>query len=649
MTAPKSYDIWIQPQGDSERLPFAYGPRGGLKLGNALREPSAPSRVDTILIQSLHHGAGRVIATDPEMYRDTNNQQIGADARQLAQVAPGGALTLLATVAIADQANIEVLENYGVAFTEDDGDVVFAVGRQKIHIDIDDDTVTNTTELSGGQYFTGSVVEWNRDAWLGVEDTAGVTVGAYNYDDDTLNTNAIYMFSWAVSNRNAIFWIRNRSGAAPEMRWSDRTDQDFANFNTNFVYPNVDGNTDTGYILEIPKAKVTGMGVAGPYALFASKGGSIWGFDAQEVFVPLTPPNPGGFIDNRYGGPMSYVGSWMTVPNLDGLARFDPRSVGLTDISPAVHQGATPGIGTSETKRVYASSPSPTGAVVAGNLIDSGINILGLEMYEDGMFFHVFLKNVSQDISRIWALMVTRAKDADGNFTSSQRVYFVASEDDYTSWFVYRLDIATAAWAPGPETMAGTSGIRSGFYTTRPPDVFGSITQVRGYADASTENDIELWLEVDTDAEQYYLGRIVKEGSFLFTPPSNLPAGRKFAIAANLNVANQSGTVPKLQLPLSLDYRYVDKATDDDPDYLTITFECSSDGLSKLTGRRMTHGRTETEVVHGLSGQKVVMGFSDREDAVNFEIENVVSTLQYQEDGRTSTTYLVTVTGRRLQ
>lgn len=644
MTAPSSFDIWIQPQGDSERLPFAYGPKGGLKLGNALREPSAPSRVDTILIQSLHHGAGRVIATDPEMARDTNNQQIGADARQLAQIAPGGALTLLATIAVQDTANIEIIENYGAAFTEDDGDVVFMVGRQKIHISIDDDVVTNSTELSAGQYFTGSVVEWNRDAWLGVESPAGVTIGAFNYDTDTLNTTNTYMHSWAVSNRNAIFWIRNRSGAAPEMRWSDRTDQDFGAFNTNFIFP----NATNAYILEIPKAKVTGMGVAGIYALFASKGGNIWGFDSREVFSPLTPPNPGGFIDNRYGGSMSYVGSWMLVPNLDGLGRFDPARIGLSDISPSVHQGATPEIGLSENKRAYAVTPSPTGAVVAANLLGEDINVLGLEMYEDGMFYHPFLLGVTESISRIWAIMCTRGVDADGKFTSALRIYFVATQDDYTDWYVYRLDVATAAWAPGPTTMATVSGIRTGFYTTRPPDVFGSITQVRGYAEASTENNIELWLEVDTDDEQYYLGRIVSSGSFLFTPPVNLPAGRKFALAANLNVANQSGVVPKLQLPLSLDYRYVDKATDDDPDFYTLIFECSSDGLSKLTGRRMTHGRSEAEVVHGLSGQKVVLGFADRQDPVDFEIENVVSSLLFNEDGRTSTTYLTTVTGRRL-
>lgn len=644
MSSASSWDVWLATE-TQERLNFAYGPRGGLKLDNALREPSAPSRVDTILIQSLHHGAGRVLATDPEMYRDTNNEQFGADARQLAQIAPGGSLTLLATIAIQDTANIEILENYGAAFTEDDGDVVFAVGRQKIHINVTNDAVTNTTELSAGQYFTGSIVEWNRDAWLGVESPAGVTIGAYNYDTDTLNTTNTYMFSWAVSNRNAIYWIRNRSGAPPEFRWSDRTDQDFGAFNTNFIYP----NATNAFILEIPKAKVTGMGVAGPYALYASKGGNIWGFDSREVFAPLTPQLPGGFIDNRFGGPMAYVGSWLLVPNLDGLSRFDPRNIGITDISPAVHQGATPGIGTASEKRIYATSPSPTGAVVAGNLIDSGINILGLEMYEDGMFYHPFLKNVNSDISRVWAIMVTHAKNAAGQFTSSLRVYFVITDAGWDNWLVYRLNMATAAWAPGPEVMAGTSGLRTGFYTTRPPDVFGSVTQVRGYAEASSLNPIELWLEVDTDTEQYYVGRISKNGSFVFKPPENLPSGRKFALAMKLTVAEQAGEVPKLMLPLSIDYRYVDQASDVDPDFFVMMVEASSNGVSKTTGRRFSHGRSEAEALHQLSGKKITIGFSDREDNWEAEVEKVSSELVIHEDGLTSTTYLVSMSCRRLK
>lgn len=641
MSSANSWDIWIAQDG-KERLPYAYGPKGGVTLGNALREPTAPSRVDTILIQSLHHGAGRKVATDPEMYRDTNGQQVGADARQLAQVTPGGALTLLATIAITDAANIEIIENYGATFTEDDGDVVFGVGRQKIHIDIDDDTVTNTVELSAGQYFTGSVVEWNRDAWLGVESPAGVTIGAYNYDTDTLNTTNTYMFSWAVSNRNAIHWIRNRSGAAPQYHWSDRTDQDFGNFNANFIYP-----VNTAFVLEIPKAKVTGMGVAGPYALFASKGGNIWSFDSKEVFVPLSPANPGGFVDNMYGGPMAYVGSWILVPTIDGMSLFDPRNIGLTDISPAIHQGATPGIGTAAEKRIWASSPSPTGAVVAGNLIGADINILGLEMYEDGLFYHPLLTKLGDDISRIWAMMVTRAKDGD-KFTSNLRVYIVASDDAYENWLVYRLDLATAAWAPGPETMATISGLRTGFYTTRPPDIYGSLTQVRGYAEASSDNNIELFLEVDTDVDQYYVGRITKNGSFNLNPPADLPSGRKFALAVNVNVSDQDGTVPKLMLPISLDYRYVDKAGSTDPDFATIVFEVSSNGVSKTTGRQFIHARYEIEAIHQLSGSKISIGFSDREDSWEAEVENVKSQLMFSEDGLTSTSYLVTMTCRLL-
>lgn len=637
--ASRSYDIWLQ-FGNGERMAYMFGPRGGLSLGHALKEPSAPSRVDTILIQSLHHGAGRFLATDPEMIRDSNGEQVFADTRQLGYIMPGGALQLLGSIPITDASVVEALQAYAAVFTDDVGNVIFGAGRQIIEVEIADDNLVNfNANIAANSYFTGSVVEWNRDAWLGVQDASYITTGAYNYDDDVEDTSSTYMHSWSVSTRNAIFWIRNRDGAAPEMRWSDRTDQDYGNFNANFIYP----DATNGFILEIPKASVTGMGVAGQYALFASKGGNIWGFDADQVFIPLTPAIPGGFIDNRFGGFMSYVGSWMLVPNIDGLGRFDPRNISLVDISPAVHQGATPEIGTMDSKAIQATSPSPTGAVVAGNLIGSEVNILQIEMYEDGMFYHPALLYIS-GISRVWGMMVTRAKDG-ADFTSQLRCYIIASDTDYENWNVYRLDLATASWSPGPENIAASSGFRTGFYTTRPPDISSSPTQIRGYARASVGNPITLWLEVDNDQEQYQLGIITRDGPFTLPVPTVTP-GRKYAIAGSLDVSDSANPC-YLMLPLSLDYRYVESFSPDAPDFVTLKFMASTDQINRVTSRVFSHGRSEAEMLIRMTGTVVTIGFTDTRTPWEGIVEQVDTELMYQDDGRTATSFLVTMVIRR--
>lgn len=638
-----TYDVVIRlPDGKS--FPYLYGAKGGLSIGHGLLEPSAPSRVDTIPIQTLHHGYGRIVATDPAMARDSNGEQVFCDLRQPGFIMPGGALELLDTVAIEIPDDLENSEVYGAAFTTDAGDVVFGVGKQLIQIDAETEAVTDFT-VSMSDVFSGSVVEWNRDAWLGVCSAADYgSVGAYNYDEDDLNTTNTYMFSWAASNRNAIFWIRNRTGAAPQFRWSDRTDQDFGAFNTNFIYP----NATNAYVLEIPKALVTGMGSAGQYVLFASKGGNIWGFNAQEVFVPLTPDQTGGFIDNRFGGPMRYVGSWLLVPNIDGIGRFDPRNVSLTDISPSVHQGSTPLLSENDDKRAYYTSTTPTGALIAAGYLGADTNILQLEMYEDGMFWHPALLNLG-DVSRIWAMIVTRYKTS-GQFTSQLKAFIIAADADYTNWEIYKLDLATAAWSPGPAMLADVSGFRTGFYTTRPPDINASPTQIRGYAQASDDNPITLNLLVDNDESETQVGIIVNSGPFVLPVPADVPAGRKFAVSGSLAVTDQDGDVPYLTLPLSIDYRYVEASRADDkvPDFFTLKVMASSTQINKVTSRLFSHGRSEADYLISLTGKQIEVQFSDQREWWTAIVEDADANQLTFEDGRTAPDYLVSLVCRRV-
>jgi hypothetical protein len=646
MATPRSYDLTIR-LGNGDTYQYMYAPgKPGLSLGHGLLEPSAPSRVDTILISSLHHGYGREVATDPEMARDSNGENTFADTRQLGYIMPGGALTLVDQIAIADAADVEGINGYAAVFALDNGDVVFAAGSQLIKVDADDESV-NVVNANISGYYTGSWFTWNNDAWLGVMDNNYVTTAAYNYDTATETNSNTYMFSWAGSTRNAIFWIRNRSGALPQLRWSDRTDQDYGNFNTNFIYP----DPTNAYVLEIPKSLVTGAGVTGQYFLYATKGGDVWGLDKNEVFIPLTPSRSGGYIDNQFGGQMAYVGSWLMVPNIDGIGRFDPRNISLTDITPAVHQGSTPEAGTLTDKSAHFATPTPTGAMVAANYLSDSINLLQFEMYEDGMFWHPIVLDLdigdSGGVSHVWGMIVTRYK-VSGEFTSQLKAFILAADSDYTNWNLYKLEVATAAWSPGPAVLASVSGFRTGLATGRPPDINASVTQVRGYAHASDANSIGLWLEIDDSTEQYQLGIITSTGPFVLPVPAEVLPGRKFAVAGTLNITDQEADPCYLALPLSIDYRYVlAKGEGPQPDFFTLKFLASSDQIGRLASRVFQQGRATAEQLLSLGGQEITVGFSDTEREWVAIVEDAQADMATADDGREYGNFIVTLVCRR--
>lgn len=620
---------------------YLFGPNGGLLLGNALKEPSNPQRVDSILIESFHHGAGRVLNTDPFMYRDTNGQAVGADVRQPGFILPGGALSLIATVPIT---SAPIPKSYAGAFVNSAGNVVFNIGRQQITITVATDSVASVDALSANQFFTGSVVEWLDSLWLGVMNASRVTVGAFKHGVG-LVTDTSFMFSWAVSTKNSIFWIRNRGAGVPsEMRWSDKTDDDF---------DDIDDTPSTGFVygpffLEIPRGQVTGMGTAGPFAVFCSRGGNIWGFDNTEVFIPLTPDSQAAFFDDMYGGPMAFVGTWLLIPYNDGLRRFDPRTITQADITPAAHQGSSPDYSPVATsRRVEAACQSPTGAVVFTRFGGVDPALLHLEMYEDGMFYHIGYQGL--DVSRVAGGILTRVYDAAAaEFTSRLRLYFIALADNGTDLKVYRQDVPTLGWQPGPENMAAISGLRTLQYTARPADVMGQPSGLRGWASASEENYITLFLEVD-GGEPQEIGRITKTGTFALPVSSDTLPGRKFALATNLTIGNTSGVTPYIAMPLSLDYLYVPQSAEGKPDFVTITIEATSDQIDKSMGRRFSHGRTETEYLVGLQGQIVEVYFGDRDEPWKVVVEEAISESLTEEGGTRQGSHTVKMACRRLE
>lgn len=653
---PKSFDVRILPPNSApgDEIPFMFGSQGGVKLGNFLKEPSPKGRVDSILIQSLHHGAGRLLGTDPFCYRDGNSDTPG-DVRQFGFISAGGAYAALPDpIGIGDHGPLLDSEDrpaQGAACFIDAGNLaVFAVGCQMFTIDPEDDTPTEVdlSSVSGfddsTMTFTGSVAFWHGQFILGLCDSNRVAVGSMTYPgldffDDGTGENPSgeltgeYKVSWIASTAQGLFWIQNRgSGDPPRMFWTDRTDQDWGDFSED---PDETVNFLFGpFFLEIPTLEVSGMGVAGTVPIFASADQMLWAFDSTEVFVPLSPLNMQR-NDSMYGRSLPYVLDWMMVPSKNGVDRFDPRSYQTVDITPGAHQGAWVGFTNSDNFMIEACNTTPTGAAVVTRFGSANPAIQLLEVYNDGMFWHL-----GPEIEMDYSLGIIYNTAA----TLRPRLYLIGvTETDYT---FARYDMSGPGAQVSPETFAATSSVRTPHLSGRPPDVSVQPTQVRGWAHGSETNPINISLELDGSSVD--VGQITEDGPYCLQLPEETIPCRRIAFVSQFVVGTDSDP-PYVALPVSVDYIYVPPAGSLTPDLLTIDFESAANQIDKLTGHRFAGGTDESDELTGMQGQAIEITFAGRELPWRCIVQEATYKMANQEDGLAPMIYLISMALKRVK
>lgn len=661
MGETRSYDVRIKFPNADEAIPFMFGQQGGVKLGNFLREPSPKGRVDSILIQSLHHGAGRLVGTDPFTYRDANGDT-PADVRQFGFISPGGALTAVGSTKsfvshgpMVDSAGLPALS--AATFIYSDNKAVFAVGSQMFTIDPESDTLAEV-DLSGvsgwaasTMYFTGSSAFWHGKWILGVCDSSRVSVGSLTYPDLTFYTSgtgdspsgdlgspsAEYYVSWIASTATGLYWIANRgSGKPPRMFWTDRTDEDWGSFTQdtdptlNFLYG--------PFFLEIPTLEVTGMGVAGTVAIFASADQMLWAFDSTEVFVPLSPINMQR-LDSMYGRQLPYVLDWIMVPNKGGVDRFDPRSYQTVDITPGAHQGSWVGFTPSTDFLVEACNTTPSGAAVITRFGSANSGIHLLEVYNDGMFWHI-----GPDLGVNYGLGCI--------FNTSSglrpRIYTISKTTVSATgkYIFHRYDISGPGAQTYPETFAATSSVRTTHMSGRPPDVSIQPTQIRGWAYATEENPIVISLELDGSAT--VIDTITTNGPYVLSLPEDTVPCRRIAYVAQFSVTDTDDPT-YVSLPVSIDYIYVPPAGSLTPDLVTLKVEATSNAINRLTGLQFRSAPEDADQLISTQGLPIELTFQDREQPWKCIIQDATAEIIVQSDGLDEPIYLMTLALKRVQ
>lgn len=625
---PKSYDIRI---GNDT---FNFGAKGGISIGNARREPSWKGRVNTVLVETLHHGAGRILATDPFVYRDTNGQTLGADASQFGFIMPGGDLSELTETTPGDfDLSATIPSGLGAAvFLDADDLIVVAVGDKIFKIDPADDSVTLIHQLAGdlaGLFFTGSVAFWGGQFILGICDSSYAAQGSFTYPDLSNITDAVYFVSHIASTSQGLFWIANRADGSnpPQMYWTDRTDELWASFTApDFLFG--------PFFLEIPTLEITGMGVAGLFPIFASADKQLWGFDPTEVFTPLTPltRNP---RDHGFGKNLPYVGNYLLAPHDNGILRFDPRNLTSLDLTPGNHQGSSPGYTPATSLAIDCACSTASGALALGHFGGSGFALLRLELYQDGMFWSIPYQGLAVD--RGMGMGFTR-------IASKSRVYVCGISGSAFKFF--RLDLNGPGAQRTAENIAASSAIRCVNYTATPPDINVLSTQIRGFAHASQANTIKVDMELDGELTEF--GIIDADDRFVLSaPPGTIPA-RKFAPVFTFNVTDPSDP-PWLAFPLSLDYIHMPATGGIGPDFVTLKFEAQSDYIDRLGGRQFRGGPADATAQVMSQGTYVEIERGDTPGEVwGIVVEDAGAEIVGREEGVQGDNWLVTVIGRRV-
>lgn len=600
----RSYDVLINNE------PYLYGPRGGVRLGDALKEPGATGQVGSIVITSLHHGAGQKVARDSMKY-DTGT----ADATVMGMLLPAGAQATTGSVTASDSN-----PRRDGAFQWGD-DVYFTMGDKVLKVDTNDNlTVAYTLPSSPAQQFTGSVTYWRNKVLLGVETSTLYTLAVVEFDGANFNYNdALHLrHSFAVSTRSALFWVTN-SGSVPSLRWTDKTDVDFLSLTTNDVYG--------PFYLE-SGGWCTGMARAGPFAVTFKKDGSIQGFDPSEVYSPLTPER--GYIrDDTFGSGSQQMLSFLLVPTNNEVLRFDPRTLELGDITPAKWQQSSPPVipGTPGMPVVVSSGSE---AYVFHDFADQGRSLLRLVAYPDGMYYHTVKTGMSYKVKAMHIRHDTN--------TGKRHLYLL--EHTGASARVTRIEIPYQGWLGSINVSAAS--LTTSLYFGEPPGITKVPIQVRGWASASASYPIGVDIAVDSGT-WVSLGNVTSEGPFALAVPQTL-LGRGIKLRFTINA---SGTnVSRLEFPVSIDYVYISSVTD----MVTITVTVTSDTITRLGGRwSRNYARKQVDDLRALRGQATTIEFADStQPAWNVFVQEVRVAQAIPGEGDPTPGYQVDIACRRL-
>lgn len=615
----KSHDIEIAGE------PYLFGSKGGISLGDARLEPSNPRQLGTIVIPSAHHGFGQEVSRDPNAALTISELLVEPGVLLAAGAQPHSIGTVTDGFSTEGAVYPKRPSNFFVAggktffilprsIQEYDGDSA-PIGRVAAPIDF---------PAAGDQTAYTNWCRWRGKIIIGIESKpSSVAFGdssqryGYKYCEYDIGTDTFtnkvaggdVAASFIAAGPNAIFRIVNYGLRKPPELWIGDD-------------PNVDFGSISwiGPIYVHKGGYCTNLYAYGPHILIMKREGVMLGVDTGNVFSPLIDFDY-NIEDDLFGTSIKPWLGWLLLVYKDGLLRFDPNSLTRAEVSPAdvqfligaedtVDQPGTVYACAVQGREVYAaSSPSPGQDIT---IMTRGV------AYEDGFFWSTYhLKDLTAGPR---GCHIYKTTGGQSRFVTIGRQ---STTDDA------KLN-AINIYGPGNSVLpaAYDSG---GIYTSSRLTAEGSAhglsvrpLQVRFWRSLpSATYTANLIIEgVATVA----LGTVsAGTGGVRLDVPdnANVLIGRNFQFQLVSTNAPSSGSVERVEFPISIDYEFCPN-TDD---AISITVLAASGQVNRMGGAHSMEdaGRIQLDNLLALSNTRQEITFPEDGRSWQVLVEEVTS------------------------
>lgn len=639
MSGVKSYDILIND------LPYMFGNKGGIDLGDSLVDPAPPTQLGSAIVENVSNGIGPKLARGNGYY-DLHRLIPTVEGQLIfppkAQV--GNAFALTGSLDYTP----------GLFHHSTPAGQYIALGTRIYRLNLVDFVGLTYTLVASSDCtaapisnanarYTGGAFVWRNRIYFGIENGLNGGVLGYSYvdfvvDDDlaVVVNDAAKGFSYGAADRGRLFIAQNQAHPLGiKLKWSP----DMA---TNFDDAGFDLFGDTGtfvYGIET-RPRVTWALMMGSAVLFFRADGSVLASD-EAGFIGVTSPRSqsSGALDNTQGfGAVHY---------LDGAA-FPVFAGGPHHINPVT---------------LTTRSLSP------GNLQDVPIEVEDPDigpMYAVGE--HLFMAGDTYLYDLLWTHqtpiahklfnMVTLAGAGYvvGAMTQQGGILAITMYNSSSGHFkqihmevLPSLRVSTEAYSGAALNGWIEPGILVG------PERAASMTklwlQVRSpyFTRVGAGNTVSFTNELVDQTKTVDIATVTGVGPFAAaisgTPQTNR-LGRTLSFRLNLNPTEYTGFNERLYLPLACDFLWAPDADD----RITIRVELTSEQPSRSGSVLIRTGaRAAADVLNAMLNTVQTVKFPDSSAAwVVFVEQTEVKQLDSAESGTGAPSYLATLVCRRL-
>ncbi len=569
-----------------------------VRLGSREKEAAKAGQRGTIVIQSLHHGAGQHVSRDPMMYEFAD----GMFADEPGLLRTRGEVSTLATIGNALTFRHGSRGRIISTRLKDAPDTGIVVVPTAVYEVASGSGASKMTPVASGA-FTGSVAQLGRHTFFGQIVSADLATWAGRYDQiaDAWNNNAGFNASFMAARGDKMWRVAGGKTNGLDLSWTDDVP------GSSYSAPVF--SSDYPYALGRPYAR--DIAIIGPHAVVAvtdfSRGGSLISLDTSGLINPVFDSL------SRVTGFVPFLNGVLLVPS-GGLRLFWLQSVdsyrvvtiggaarGLHDLSLLDVKDSSGDVagfyGTeyddSFLLPLHGNITKRDGSVVRGSVLLQGV--LG----QDGFNFHTLLGPDTESFmtnAHVMAVHVVRYPSSAAAVEAAppaQIQVLVAQEhgSNASQSNVKLLGIEVGRGTGIPDSFDTTAKfLRSSRYST-PSRTTAQMEVLRGYiTKIPASNTVTVRVYLDGSGTETMNFSLNSAGPFSQALPTNV-IGRDIAIDFETN-ANGSVVI---EFPWSIDYFAV-------PDQKDIVRLPVLAGRDQLTRAATVQKRTRADILDTLAG-----------------------------------------------